>query len=72
MTGVGERIMVLLSAKRLCDLVAAGRSLEEAARAVIDEVGARSSYAGVIAVGADGSLAEARNTPFMAAARRTG
>jgi beta-aspartyl-peptidase (threonine type) len=71
MTGVGERIMVLLSAKRRCDLVAAGRPLDDAARAVIDEVGAVSSSAGVVAIGADGTLAEVRNTPFMAAARRT-
>ena len=38
MTGVGERIMVLLSAKRLADLVADGRTAEDAAAAVMAEL----------------------------------
>jgi beta-aspartyl-peptidase (threonine type) len=70
MTGVGERIMVLLSAKRLCDLVADGRPLEQAAQAVIAEVQAAHSWAGVIALAADGTMADFRNTSFMAVARR--
>lgn len=70
MTGVGERIMLLLSAKRLCDLVAGGRGLEEAARSVMRELDEVNGAAGLIALDAEGRLAELRNTPFMAAARR--
>jgi beta-aspartyl-peptidase (threonine type) len=68
MTGIGERIMVKLAAKRLADLVGDGRPLPEAARAVLDEVG---GGAGLIAIAADGSIVERRDTPFMAAARRS-
>jgi beta-aspartyl-peptidase (threonine type) len=67
MTGVGERILVKLAAKRLADLVGDGRPLAEAAQQVLDEVG---PGAGLIAVAADGTVAEVRNTPFMASARR--
>ena len=67
MTGVGERILVKLAAKRLADLVGDGMALSEAARRVLEEVG---PGAGLIAIGADGAVAETRNTPFMAAARR--
>jgi L-asparaginase / beta-aspartyl-peptidase len=67
MTGVGERILVKLAAKRLCDLVDTGRPIEAAARQVLDEVG---PGAGLIAVDAEGRIADTRNTPFMAAARR--
>ncbi len=67
MTGVGERILVKLAAKRLCDLVDAGRPLETAAQEVLDEVG---PGAGLVAVDAEGRIADTRNTPFMAAARR--
>jgi beta-aspartyl-peptidase (threonine type) len=67
MTGIGERIMVKLAAKRLADLVDDRRPLPEAARRVLDEVG---GGAGLIAVGADGSIVELRDTPFMATARR--
>lgn len=70
MTGVGERIMVLLSAKRLCDFVAEGRALEAAARAVMDEIEDLRSSAGLIAIDASGAIVELRNTPFMAVARR--
>jgi beta-aspartyl-peptidase (threonine type) len=68
MTGVGERILVKLAAKRLCDLVADGTALPDAARRVLDEVG---PGAGLIALGGDGEAALLRNTPFMAAARRS-
>jgi beta-aspartyl-peptidase (threonine type) len=67
MTGVGERILVKLAAKRLADLVDATVSLEQAARRVLEEVG---PGAGLIALADDGSLVETRNTPFMAAACR--
>ena len=67
LTGVGERIMVRLSAKRVADLVEAGRPLEEAARAALDEIG---GGAGLIAIDAEGTIVDRRTTPFMAAARR--
>jgi beta-aspartyl-peptidase (threonine type) len=70
MTGVGERIMVLLSAKRLCDLVSDGRSLDEAARAVVGEIEGQRSWGGLIAIDATGSIVTRKNTPFMAEARR--
>jgi len=67
MTGVGERILVALAAKRLADLVGDGVALAEAASRVLREVG---PGAGLIALDADGHVVETRNTPFMAAARR--
>ena len=67
MTGVGERILVKLAAKRLADLAGNRVPLEEAARRVLEEVG---PGAGLIALDADGTLVAERNTPFMAAARR--
>jgi len=70
LTGVGERIMVLLSAKRLCDLVADGRSLDQAAQAVLKEVEDLRSAAGLIALGPDGRVAVVRNTRFMSWAER--
>src|SRR5262245_10626192 len=70
MTGVGERILVLASAKRLADLVASGRPLPEAARATLAEIEGLGSSAGLIALDARGEAAVLRNTPFMAAARR--
>jgi beta-aspartyl-peptidase (threonine type) len=69
MTGVGERILVRLAAKRLADLVADGVSLAAATHRVLDEVG---PGAGLIALDAGGEVVELRNTPFMAAARRAG
>jgi L-asparaginase / beta-aspartyl-peptidase len=68
MTGVGERILVTLAAKRLADLSADGVPLDAAAERVLDEVG---PGAGLIAIDASGKVAEPHNTPFMAAARRT-
>lgn len=68
MTGVGERILVKLAAKRLADLAGDGVPLDEAARRVLDEVG---PGAGLVALGSGGEVVEQRNTPFMAAARRT-
>ncbi len=70
MTGVGERIMVLLSAKRLSDLVTEGRSLGQAASVVMDELDKVGSPAGLIAIDATGTIVEVKNTPFMAAVRR--
>ena len=71
MTGTGERIMVLLSAKRLCDLVADGRVADTAARMVMAELDRIHGAAGLIALTADGAFVEQRNTPYMASARRS-
>lgn len=70
MTGVGERIMVLLSAKRLCDGIADGKSLEAAGQLVMAEIEGMASFGGLIALDAQGNIFEAKNTPFMASARR--
>jgi beta-aspartyl-peptidase (threonine type) len=67
LTGVGERILVKLAAKRLADLVGDGASVAEAAQRALDEVG---PGAGLVALGAGGEAVELRNTPFMATARR--
>jgi beta-aspartyl-peptidase (threonine type) len=71
MTGVGERILVLLSAKRFGDLVRDGWTLGDAASVVMREIEDLKSHAGLIALSADGTFLERRNTPFMAAARRS-
>jgi beta-aspartyl-peptidase (threonine type) len=71
MTGVGERIMVLLSAKRLADLAADGRSREEAGAAVMAEVERVRSFAGIVALDAVGRTLSLHNTPFMPVAIRT-
>jgi beta-aspartyl-peptidase (threonine type) len=70
MTGVGERILVLLSAKRLCDLVADGRGLAAAGRAALDEIERLRSYAGLVALDAEGRTLTLHNTPFMPVALR--
>jgi L-asparaginase / beta-aspartyl-peptidase len=70
MTGVGERIMALLSAKRLADLVGAGKPVRQAALDVIAEIEAMGSAAGLIAIDAGGEIVDLRNTPFMSMARR--
>jgi isoaspartyl peptidase/L-asparaginase-like protein (Ntn-hydrolase superfamily) len=70
LTGVGERILVLLCAKRLCDLVKDGRSVDEAGRVVLAELDAINGAAGMIALDASGRFLSLRNTPFMAEARR--
>lgn len=73
MTGVGERIMVLLSAKRLCDLVAEGTDLEAAGRVVLDGLETLSeASAGLIAVNDRGLPLVLWDTPFMAFAQRQG
>ncbi len=71
MTGVGERIMVLLSAKRLCDLVSDNQPLEKAARAVMAEIEEVSpSSAGLIAMDSSGEAVILWDTPFMSFAQR--
>ncbi len=72
MTGAGERIMVLLSAKRLCDLVAGGKTVEEAADAVLKEIERlATASAGLVALDRSGTIVAIRDTPFMAIARRS-
>jgi L-asparaginase / beta-aspartyl-peptidase len=69
MTGLGERVMVLLSAKRLCDLVADGRSLEAAGGAVMAEIEETcAGSAGLIALSAGGVPLVLWDTPFIACA----
>jgi beta-aspartyl-peptidase (threonine type) len=71
MTGVGERMMVLLSAKRLCDLVADGKTLEAAGQVVMAEIEKTSpASAGLVAIAADGTVVALWDTPFMALAQR--
>ena len=70
MTGVGERIMALLSAKRLADLVDAGTPVRQAALDVIAGIEEVGSAAGLIAIDASGETVDLRNTTFMAMARR--
>jgi beta-aspartyl-peptidase (threonine type) len=73
LTGVGERIMVLLSAKRLCDLIAEGKSLAEAGSFVMAEIATlATASAGLIALDAAGNMLVLWDTPFMAAASRGG
>lgn len=70
MTGVGERILVLLSAKRLCDRVAEGQGVEAAGQAVLREIEAMRSSAGLIALDVRGATVALRNTRFMSWAER--
>lgn len=73
LTGVGERIMVLLSAKRLCDLIADGKSLAAAGKAVMAEIETLSTAsAGLIAIDEAGAMITLWDTPFMASAQRGG
>lgn len=71
MTGLGERIMVRLSALRLCEMVGSGRELNDAAQSVIADLESIGGAAGLIAINADGQIVERRNTRFMATARRS-
>jgi beta-aspartyl-peptidase (threonine type) len=71
LTGVGERIMVLLSAKRLCDLMADGKTLEASGAAVMAEIETLAqASAGLIAIDNAGAILTLWDTPFMAAASR--
>ena len=73
MTGLGERMLVLLSAKRFCDLVADGLPIDQAARRVLAEIGRMTrGVAGLIAVDVNGGLVAMHDTPFMVTAQRNG
>jgi len=64
LTGVGERILVHLSAKRLCDLMTGGASLEMAGNAVMKEIEAlAAASAGLIAIDAGGAIVTLWDTP---------
>ncbi len=71
MTGLGERILVLLSAKRLCDLVEEGQMVEAAARETLREIAKTApASAGLIAIDAAGTIVALKDTAFMAFAKR--
>ncbi len=71
MTGTGERLMVHLSAKVLCDYMKMGKKLDEAARLVVAELGQMSKGSvGLIAVDSSGNTISLKNTPYMATAER--
>jgi len=71
MTGVGERILTLLSAKSLADRVAAGTGVEAAAAQVLYDIGnVATASAGLIALDGSGNGVAVKATPFMACARR--
>lgn len=71
MTGMGERIMVHLSAKTLCDYVRMAKQLDEAARLVLAELQQFwNGSAGLIALDSSGSTISLKNTLYMATAER--
>jgi beta-aspartyl-peptidase (threonine type) len=71
-TGHGERIIQLTLARHTADLVGAGQSAGDAARAAILLLGERVKGAGgLIVVGPSGAPAFAHNTPVMARAWST-
>jgi L-asparaginase / beta-aspartyl-peptidase len=71
MTGLGERMLVRLSAKRLCDLVEGGTAIDRAARAVLAELAQLTpGVAGLIAIDGKGGIVAAHDTAFMVTAER--
>ena len=62
-TGLGEAILCRLSTRSLCDLVAAGRTPDQAISAVLEEL--HGADAGFIAVDANGRIGVAHNTRAM-------
>ncbi|HEY6252016.1 MAG TPA: isoaspartyl peptidase/L-asparaginase [Candidatus Angelobacter sp.] len=71
MTGTGERIMVHLSAKTLCDYVKMAKELDEAARLVLAELQQEcKGSAGLIALDSKGRTISVKNTAYMATAER--
>jgi beta-aspartyl-peptidase (threonine type) len=68
-TGVGERIIQLTLARHAADLVGAGRSPAEAARACVQLLAARvQGEGGLVLVGPDGAIGFAHNTQVMSRA----
>jgi beta-aspartyl-peptidase (threonine type) len=65
-TGEGEAVLRLELTRHVCELLRAGASPEEAARAGIDRLGARlGASGGLIVVDAKGRVGHARNTQTM-------
>lgn len=65
-TGHGESILRVVMAKFAVDRLRAGVGAEEAARAAVDELGARvKGQGGIIVVDRSGAVAQARNTDAM-------
>ena len=65
-TGRGELIMRTLAAKRICDFVDSGRSMQDAVTRMLAEMRANvGAEAGFIAISHDGSIAFAHGTAFM-------
>lgn len=71
MTGLGERMLVLLSAKRFCDRVQEGLAIDRAARAVLEELSRLTpGVAGLIAIDVNGGIVSMHDTPFMVTSER--
>lgn len=71
MTGTGERIMIHLSAKTLCDYVRMNKQLDEAARLVLAELQQlNKGSAGLIALNSKGHTISVKNTAYMPTAER--
>jgi len=68
-TGKGELVMRVLAAKSICDVAAAGVTVEDAVnRTMSDMRNTVGADAGFIAIGRDGSIGIEHGTPHMAAA----
>ncbi len=70
-TGAGEALMRIVISKTACDLIAAGKSAQEAADAVIRLLHERVyGYGGIILIDREGRVGLAHNTPNMSYAYR--
>lgn len=70
-TGAGEALMRIVISKSACDLIAAGKSAQEAAAAVIRLLHERVyGYGGIILIDREGGVGLAHNTPNMSYAYR--
>ncbi len=66
-TGMGEALMKIVISKRVCDLIDAGMSAQQAADAAIAALAERTSGdGGVIVVDRSGRVGVAHNTPYIA------
>ncbi len=73
MTGLGERMLRLLSAKRLCDLVANGLTLDRAAETVVSEIAHLTpGVGGLIALDVAGRAVVVHDTPYLVSSQRRG
>lgn len=72
MTGLGERMLVMLSAKRFCDMVQDRLPIDRAARAVLEDIARLTpGVAGLIALDVNGGIVSLHDTPFMVTASRS-